>query len=83
MFKNKARNEGILYEAPNTRSKINEEVNQELAGNWSFLTDTQGLKRGSTRARRPCIFFYRILLRNREKCLKPGFRAHVKASRRI
>ena len=45
MFKNKGRNEGILYEAPNTTSKINEEVNQELVGNWSFLTDTQGLKR--------------------------------------
>ena len=45
MFKNKGRNEGILYEAPNTRSKVNQEVNQELAGNWSFLTDTQGLKR--------------------------------------
>ena len=44
MFKNKGRSEGILYEAPNTRNKISEEVNQELAGNWSFLTDTKGLK---------------------------------------
>ena len=34
-----------MYEAPDTRSKINEEVREELAGNWSFLTDTQGLKR--------------------------------------
>ena len=25
--------------------KINDEVREELAGNWSFLTDTQGLKR--------------------------------------
>ena len=33
-----------MYEAPNTRNKINEEVREELAGNWSFLTDTQGLK---------------------------------------
>ena len=34
-----------MYETPNTRSKINDEVTEELAGNWSFLTDTQGLKR--------------------------------------
>ena len=33
-----------MYETPNTRNKINEEVREELAGNWSFLTDTQGLK---------------------------------------
>ena len=44
MHRNKRRNEGVLYEAPNTISKINEEVKQELAGNWSFLTDTQGLR---------------------------------------
>ena len=44
MFKHKRRNEGVLYEPINTRNKINEEVREELAGNWSFLTDTQGLK---------------------------------------
>ena len=44
MHKDKRRNEGITYEAPNTRSKIHNEVKEELAGNWSFLTDTQGLK---------------------------------------
>ena len=45
MHRNKRRNEGIPYEAPNNRNKINDEVREELAGNWSFLTDTQGLKR--------------------------------------
>ena len=45
MFKHKRKNEGILYEAPNTRNKINEDVKEELAGIWSFLTDTQGLTR--------------------------------------
>ena len=44
MHRNKGRNEGIPYEAPNTRSKINDEVNEELAGTEIFLTDTQGLK---------------------------------------
>ena len=44
MFKHKSRNEGVLYEEPNTRSKINDEVREELAGNWSFLTDSQGLR---------------------------------------
>ena len=44
MFKTGRRHEGILYETPNTRSKINEKGNKEFAGNWSFLTDTQGLK---------------------------------------
>ena len=44
MFKHKTRNEGIPYEAPNARNKVNEEVREELAGNWSFLTDTQGLR---------------------------------------
>ena len=44
MFKHKRRNEGVLYEPINTRNIINEEVREELAGNWSFLTDTQGLK---------------------------------------
>ena len=32
------------YEAPNSKSKVADDVNQELAGSWSFLTDTQGLK---------------------------------------
>ena len=44
MFKHKRRNEGIPYEAPNTRSKVNDEVKQELAGTETFLTDTQGLR---------------------------------------
>ena len=44
MFKHKRRNEGIVYEAPNTRNKINEEVREELAGTETFLTDTQGLR---------------------------------------
>ena len=43
MHKHK-RTEGIIYEPPITRNKINDEVSEELAGNWSFLTDTQGLK---------------------------------------
>ena len=44
MFKQESRNEGVLYEAPNTRNKINEEVKEELAGTETFLTDTQGLR---------------------------------------
>ena len=44
MFKHKSRNEGIMYEAPDTRSKINDEVREELAGREDFLTDTQGLR---------------------------------------
>ena len=44
MFKHKRRNEEVLYEAPNTRSKIHNEVRDELAGTETFLTDTQGLK---------------------------------------
>ena len=44
MRKHKRRNEGILYEAPNTRNKINDEVREELAGIETFLTDTQGLR---------------------------------------
>ena len=44
MHKHKRRNEGILYEAPNTRNKINDEVREELAGQESFITDTMGLK---------------------------------------
>ena len=33
-----------MYEAPDTRSKINDEVREELAGREDFLTDTQGLR---------------------------------------
>ena len=44
MHRNKRRNEGILYEAPNNRNKINDEVREELAGTETFLTDTQGLR---------------------------------------
>ena len=44
MFKHKRGNEGVLYQAPNTRSKINEEVKGELAGQESCITDTQGLR---------------------------------------
>ena len=44
MHKHKRRNEGIPYEAPNTRNKVNEEVREELAGTETFLTDTQGLR---------------------------------------
>ena len=44
MFKHKGGNEGVLYQAPNTRSKINEEVKGELAGQESYITDTQGLR---------------------------------------
>ena len=45
MFKHKRRDDFEPYEAPKTRSNIHNEVSEELAGNWSFLTDTQGLKR--------------------------------------
>ena len=44
MHKNKRRNEGVLYEAPNIRSKIHNEVKEELEGTETFLTDTQGLR---------------------------------------
>ena len=44
MFKHKSRNEGMLFEAPNTRSTVNNEVREELAGTETFLTDTQGLR---------------------------------------
>ena len=44
MHRNKRRNEGILYEVPNNRNRINDEVREELAGTEVFLTDTQGLK---------------------------------------
>ena len=44
MHKHKRKNEGILYEAPNTRNKINDGVREELAGAETYLTDTQGLR---------------------------------------
>ena len=44
MYKHKRKNEGILYEAPNTRNKITDGVREELAGTETFLTDTQGLR---------------------------------------
>ena len=44
MHKHKRRNEGILYEPPITRSRLHNEVRDELAGTETFLTDTQGLK---------------------------------------
>ena len=44
MFKSKGLNQGEKYEAPTTRSKIHDEVSEELAGQETFLTDTQGLK---------------------------------------
>ena len=44
MHKYKRRNEGIQYEAPTTRNKINDEVREELAGTETYLTDTQGLR---------------------------------------
>ena len=44
MYKHKRRNEGIAYEAPNTKNKINDEVREELVGTETYLTDTQGLR---------------------------------------
>ena len=44
MHRNKRRNDGMLYEAPNNRNKIHDEVREELAGTETFLTDTQGLR---------------------------------------
>ena len=44
MFKHKRGNEGVLYQAPNTRSKINDEVREELAGRENNLTDAIGLR---------------------------------------
>ena len=44
MHKHERRNEGIIYEAPNSRNKINDEVREELAGTETYLTDTQGLR---------------------------------------
>ena len=44
MFKHKRKNDNILYEAPNTRNKIHDNVREQLAGTETFLTDTQGLR---------------------------------------
>ena len=44
MHKHKRRNEGIPYEARNTRNKIHEDDREEMAGTETFLTDTQGLR---------------------------------------
>ena len=44
MFKHKRRNEGVLYETPKTKSKIVNDVSNELSSNERYLTDTQGLK---------------------------------------
>ena len=44
MHKHNRRNEGFLYEAPNTRNKINDEVREELAGRENNLTDAMGLR---------------------------------------
>ena len=44
MHRHERRNEGIPYEAPNTRNKINEEVREELAGRENNLTDAIGLR---------------------------------------
>ena len=39
MHKYERRNEGILYEPPNTRNEINEEVKEELAGRENNRSD--------------------------------------------
>ena len=44
MHKHKRKDQDTIYEIPNTRSKINDEVREELAGREDFLTDTQGLR---------------------------------------
>ena len=44
MHKHKRKDQDTIYEIPNTRSKINDEVREELAGTETFLTDTQGLR---------------------------------------
>ena len=45
MFKHKRKDDFEPYEAPNTRSKIHNEVSQELSNNEYIPTDTYGLKR--------------------------------------
>ena len=66
MFKHKRRNEGALYEAPNNRNKINDDVREELAGTETFLTDTQGLIKACLRKSRRDLskWFYFIHSRN-------------------
>ena len=44
MFTHKSRNDGLMYETPNTRSKVNDEVREELAGRENNLTGAIGLK---------------------------------------
>ena len=44
MYKHKRKVEEEPYEAPISKNKVVDDVNQELAGNWSFPTDRQGLK---------------------------------------
>ena len=44
MHKHKRKDQDTIYEIPNTRNKINDEVREELAGTETFLTDTQGLR---------------------------------------
>ena len=45
MFKHKRKDDFEPYEAPSTRSKIHNEVSQELSNNEYIPTDTYGLKR--------------------------------------
>ena len=44
MHKHKRKDQDTIYEIPNTRSKINDEVREELAGTETCLTDTQALR---------------------------------------
>ena len=44
MLKHKRGNGGVSYQAPNTRSKLNDEVREELAGRENNLTDAIGLR---------------------------------------
>ena len=51
MHKHKPRSEGILYEAPNTRDKINDEVREELAGTETCFNRYSRLKIGIRKPR--------------------------------
>ena len=44
MHKHKRKDQDTIYEIPNTRNKIKDEVREELAGTETILTDTQGLR---------------------------------------
>ena len=44
MHEHKRRDEGVSNKAPNTRSRLHNEVRDEFAKTETFLTDTQGLK---------------------------------------